>query len=106
VKADEFKVWLQARRWRGQSLTPKAIQHRRGRLRRVERSLAAMGFPDADVDELISRGKLPALLAKLSSYIGSREARRRSVLSLRRRILTASCATYAMAGYGCRADFR
>jgi 5-methylcytosine-specific restriction protein B len=32
-----------------------------------------MGFPDADVDELIARGELPALLAKLSSYIGSRE---------------------------------
>ncbi len=73
MKADEFKTWLQARRWRGQPLTAKAIQHRRGRLKRVERSLAAMGFPDADVDELIARGELPALLAKLSSYIGSRE---------------------------------
>ena len=73
MKADEFKTWLEARRWRGQPLTAKAIQHRRGRLKRVERSLAAMGFPDADLDDLISRGELPALLAKLSSYIGSRE---------------------------------
>lgn len=73
MKAEEFRTWLQARRWRGQPLTAKAIQHRRGRLKRVERSLAAMGFPDTEVDQLISRGALPALLAKLSSYIGSRE---------------------------------
>ena len=73
MKDEEFRAWLEARRWRGQPLTSKAIQNRRRRLTRVERSLTAMDYPDNDVDQLIARGELPGLLTKLSGYIGARE---------------------------------
>jgi 5-methylcytosine-specific restriction protein B len=73
LKDNEFRAWLEARRWRGQPLTSKAIQNRRRRLKRVERSLTAMGYPDYDIDQLIERGELPALLTKLNGYIGARE---------------------------------
>lgn len=71
MKDDEFRIWLEARRWRGQPLTSKAIQNRRRRLKRVERSLIAMGYPDNDIDQLIERGELPALLAQLKGYVGA-----------------------------------
>ena len=73
LKDEEFRAWLEARRWRGQPLTSKAIQNRRRRLKRVERSLTAMDYPDNDVDQLIARGELPGLLTKLSGSIGARE---------------------------------
>jgi 5-methylcytosine-specific restriction protein B len=73
VKDTEFRTWLEARRWRGQPLTSKAIRNRRRRLKRVERSLTAMDYPDNDIDQLIERGELPALLTKLNGYIGARE---------------------------------
>lgn len=73
MKDNEFRTWLEARRWRGQPLTSKAIQNRRRRLKRVERSLTAMGYPENDIDQLIERGELPALLTQLNGYIGARE---------------------------------
>lgn len=73
MKDEEFRAWLEARRWRGQPLTSKAIQNRRRRLKRVERSLTAMDYPDNDIDQLIARGELSALLKKLSGYVGARE---------------------------------
>ncbi len=73
MKDNEFRTWLETRRWRGQALTSKAIQNRRRRLKRVERSLTAMGYPDNDIDQLIERGELPGLLTKLNGYIGARE---------------------------------
>lgn len=71
MKDKEFQIWLETRRWRGQPLTSKAIQNRRRRLKRVERSLTAMDYPDYDIDQLIARGELPALLTKLNGYIGA-----------------------------------
>ena len=76
MKDIEFRTWLEARRWRGQPLTSKAIQNRRRRLKRVERSLTAMGYPENDIDQLIERGELPALLAQLNGYIGAGEGSR------------------------------
>ena len=73
LKDNEFRTWLETRRWRGQALTSKAIQNRRRRLKRVERSLTAMGYPDNDIDQLIERGELPGLLTKLNGFIGARE---------------------------------
>jgi 5-methylcytosine-specific restriction protein B len=42
-------------------------------LKRVERSLTAMGYPENDIDQLIERGELPGLITKLNGYIGARE---------------------------------
>jgi 5-methylcytosine-specific restriction protein B len=73
VKDSEFQTWLEARRWRGEPLTSKSIQNHRRRLKRVERSLTIMGYPDNDVDQVIARGEFPALLAQLNGFISARE---------------------------------
>lgn len=71
MKDNEFRAWLEARRWRGQPLTSKGILNRRRRLKRVERCLTDIGFLTNDIDQLIERGELPALLTKLKGYIGA-----------------------------------
>lgn len=71
VKDNEFRSWLSARRWQGKPLTSKAIQNRCRRLKRVERSLGAMGYPDNDIDQLFERGEWSGLLARLKGYIGA-----------------------------------
>lgn len=71
MKDNEFRTRLEARRC--QPLTSEAIQNRRRRLKRVERSLTAMAYPGYDIDQLIERREFPALLTKLNGYIGARE---------------------------------
>jgi 5-methylcytosine-specific restriction protein B len=73
MKDNEFRTWLEARRWHGQPLTTKAIQNRRRRLKRVERSLTAMGYAENDIDRLIEGGELQALLTTLNGFIDATE---------------------------------
>lgn len=71
MKEQDFRTWLEARRWQGSPLTLKARDNRVRRLKRVERSLAALGFQADSIDDVIGQGLLESLLTKLNGLIGA-----------------------------------
>lgn len=71
MREDDFRAWLESRRPHGQPPAAKGIQNSIRRLKRVERSLIALGFDTPDLEVVVKRGDLHRLLAKLDDYIGS-----------------------------------
>ncbi|MHA6719698.1 hypothetical protein ACX40Y_09620 [Sphingomonas sp. RS6] len=50
MRSAEFRAWLKRRTYKGQPLNDKAITTRVGKLPRVERALADLGFDAPDLD--------------------------------------------------------
>jgi len=48
VKTDEFRAWLEQRRWKGKPLS--SVPSRISKARRFEKAMPALGFGDADLD--------------------------------------------------------
>lgn len=67
MRKDAFRTWLGRRVYQGRRLTAKGIANRVGKLPRIERALADLGFEERDLDSLHANGRWPQLLAALGT---------------------------------------
>jgi 5-methylcytosine-specific restriction protein B len=65
VRKEAFHAWLSRRAFQGRRLTQKGIASRVGKLPRIERTLADLGFAEPDLDSLHANGRWGELVAAL-----------------------------------------
>lgn len=63
MREEDFRAWLEARRWNGKKLT--TVSHRMSKARRFENAMAELGLAQIDLDAAFEADRMAQVTAKL-----------------------------------------